>query len=441
MVWLKKFANSLTLVTWTGQLVSVFGNLILLPLISKTLGEISLGLWLTFLLWNSLAMLLDSGFSVTTGRFVAYTVSGQSKNSRLIKLIFLDECPSLYHILRSSRVIYRVLSLLLIILMLVAMRLVDIPLLAKSAKISSIEFFAAVVCYALITLNTSRLSGFLQGSGHVITVKKIEVLINSLRLLSLMFTLMIFNSFQTLVFVVVLMQLLRLAVYYYYFKIRVIIVKHEYSHTVELFKELLYSSGKVGILGVSGFVISSFTAIYFSSLKGTNEVIEFLLLHKFILTLFGFSMSLLYAKAPDFNRLIAINNFTDLRFMFRRYLVRSILAFMLPSIVLFFCWEFLASEVFSITTGSMHSIVFILLIVGGVLEIHHTYYATLYIGFNKVPFVVPAVISALAIVILMPIGFSNYSIIGVVLVPFVIQLSFNNWYPVFLVRKKLGSIW
>ena len=244
-----------------------------------------------------------------------------------------------------------------------------------------------------------------------------------------------------LVLVVALLQLARLVVYYHHFKTRVKFTKQEYFHSVELFKELLFSSGKVGILGVCGFVISSFTAIYFSSLEGTNEVVEFLLLHKFILTFFGFSMSLLYAKAPDFNRLIANEDFTNLRRVFRRYLVRSLMAYLLPSIVLFFGWEFIVGEVFSVTTGSLGSIVFVILIAAGVLEINHTYYATLYIGFNKVPFVIPAAISALTIVLLMPTWFSYYGVLGVVLVPFVTQLAFNNWYPVFLVRRKLGSKW
>ena len=43
------------------------------------------------------------------------------------------------------------------------------------------------------------------------------------------------------------------------------------------------------------------------------------------------------AKAPDFNRLIANEDFTNLRRVFRRYLVRSLMAYLLPSIVLFFC--------------------------------------------------------------------------------------------------------
>ncbi len=73
-----------------------------------------------------------------------------------------------------------------------------------------------------------------------------------------------------------------------------------------------------------------------------------------------------------------------------------------------------------------------------VLEVHHSAHATLYSTTNKVPFLVPAVVSGVAIISLGLMLAPNIGIWAVILVPLVVQFSFNNWQPVWLNLRTLN---
>ena len=66
------------------------------------------------------------------------------------------------------------------------------------------------------------------------------------------------------------------------------------------------------------------------------------------------------------------------------------------------------------------------------LELHHACHANIYLGTNHVPFLIPAIASGAAIVGISFGIVGSYGLIGIVLVQFFVQLSLNNWYPVYL---------
>ena len=81
--------------------------------------------------------------------------------------------------------------------------------------------------------------------------------------------------------------------------------------------------------------------------------------------------------------------------------------------------------------------IFFIMSVAIILEYHHASHSQIYMGSNHVPFLIPSLVSASLILI---IGFSIvevYGLIGLVLTQFFVQLSINNWYPVYLNLKLL----
>ena len=83
-------------------------------------------------------------------------------------------------------------------------------------------------------------------------------------------------------------------------------------------------------------------------------------------------------------------------------------------------------------------VVFFIMAISLVLEYHHAVHAQVYMGSNHVPFLLPALFSGFLI---LGIGFSvvgTFGLIGVVLTQFLVQLSINNWYPVYLDLKLLN---
>ena len=54
---------------------------------------------------------------------------------------------------------------------------------------------------------------------------------------------------------------------------------------------------------------------------------------------------------------------------------------------------------------------------------------------NDVPFMWPAIISGVLIIIFSAYLVEPYGVLAIVLTPFLIQLSFNNWFPIYMVIK------
>ena len=71
------------------------------------------------------------------------------------------------------------------------------------------------------------------------------------------------------------------------------------------------------------------------------------------------------------------------------------------------------------------------------LDMHSSFHGSIYTSTNHIPFLIPSVVSGALII---GIGFyvlPIYGLIGILLVRFIIQFSFNNWYAMILSLKLL----
>jgi hypothetical protein len=71
------------------------------------------------------------------------------------------------------------------------------------------------------------------------------------------------------------------------------------------------------------------------------------------------------------------------------------------------------------------------------MDIHATYHASIYTSTNHIPFLIPSILTGAII-----IGFGfyilpYYGLIGILLVRFIAQLSFNGWYSTYLSLRFL----
>ena len=82
--------------------------------------------------------------------------------------------------------------------------------------------------------------------------------------------------------------------------------------------------------------------------------------------------------------------------------------------------------------------VLIIYLVITLLENNHSNFATVITAGNKVPFVSAALISGgfICVLDLLVLQFSSLGILGIVLVPGIVQLAYNNWYwPRYVLRE------
>jgi hypothetical protein len=70
-------------------------------------------------------------------------------------------------------------------------------------------------------------------------------------------------------------------------------------------------------------------------------------------------------------------------------------------------------------------------------DMHSSFHASIYTSTNHIPFLVPSLISGAIIIGLGFYVLPIYGLIGILLVRFLIQISFNNWYAWYLSLKLL----
>ena len=75
---------------------------------------------------------------------------------------------------------------------------------------------------------------------------------------------------------------------------------------------------------------------------------------------------------------------------------------------------------------------------GLLLEMHHGIHANIYVSTNHIPFLWPGLISGILIIILSLAVMDSFGLLGIILVQFIVQLSFNNWFPVYLNLKLMN---
>jgi O-antigen/teichoic acid export membrane protein len=86
-------------------------------------------------------------------------------------------------------------------------------------------------------------------------------------------------------------------------------------------------------------------------------------------------------------------------------------------------------------TRLVGALIYIIMALTVILDFHSSFHADIYLSTNHFPFLIPAGITGLVIGALGIPAASHFGIIGLVLVPFVISLLVNNWYPVYLSFK------
>jgi hypothetical protein len=82
--------------------------------------------------------------------------------------------------------------------------------------------------------------------------------------------------------------------------------------------------------------------------------------------------------------------------------------------------------------------ILVIMVLTQLLDSHSTFHAGIYISTNHVPFVIPSLVSGIVILgvgfMIMPV----YGLIGIILLKFLVQISFSNWYAMVLSLKLLN---
>ncbi len=432
--------------SYASHILQTGSGVILLPLILNKLSPEELAIWYVFLAITALVTLLDFGLQTTIMRNISYIFSGARELSKEGVIIQKVETDIDYSLLKSM--IKTTKRLYMIIAFIVAL----IMLSAGSRYIRSItetlynqnEIILAWYIYILsIALNfyfyyyTPLLMGrgMIAESNQTITISKIAFVLSSIVGLSLGYGLIavavgnLIGSFIN-----------RVTSYYYFYDEDIKSnLKSITSKEVNLLPILWTNAYKLGLVSIGTFLI----------LKG-NTLIASKYLDLKIVAMYGLSLQLImlladtssiffrtYIPRISNNRMIGnnegiLNDYSQSLFIMNFiYLIGSI-------IILLFANRML-SLVGSKTSLLPNAQVFVLLVII-YLETNHSNCGTLITTKNVVPFVKPALISGIGILLLslLSVTYLDFGLWGMIASQGLVQLAYNNWKWPHEISKDLG---
>lgn len=418
---------------YSSQFLNIGVGILLIPVAIRFLSAEEMGLWYVFLALAGLAQLLEFGFQPTISRHTSFVYSGavklqaqgipETNNNEVNLQLFVD-------LIYASKKIYKLVAFAAtLVLMLLG------SLYIYSLGVVDVRSYIAWVIFAMssvINFYFSYFNGLLQGRGQqtllnkTIAQSKVALLIFAVPMLFLGFGLL---SLAIATFFSMVINRWLVSVRFYDKQLEDTAFIRSSPMSEDLHGMLFNSSWRLGLTSVGAFMIQKANLFIASSYLGLAVVGSYGLSLQLIGLLAGVSSIFFTLNMPKMTVLQTNSLKSELRLMFFKSLLVSILFFGVGAVSLLV----IGSPLISFITSDVELVtpMLLALMLGfQLLETVHSLCATYLTTLNYVPFVKAAIFSGVLIVIfsLLGMNFVSTSLLVLILVQGLVQLSFNNWY-------------
>lgn len=391
-------------------------------------------IWLMFLSMVILVSLFDFGLSPTIIRNVSYVIAGAqhlSKNN-LEEIKFSDTVsyPLLGRLISDIKLIYRKLTFLAILVITIFggcyFFIVTPQDILFEAMISWVIFSAGLLLSLYYLYYTPVLSGFgeIQYANLSNIYGRLSWLIFSLLCVPIGLTLVNLSLSFLLSVIVARVSCL-------YFYNRNVYVKEIKKTKLEEKSTIPYISGsaiKLGLATAGNVVINRAPIIIAGIAFSLSIAGEFTLTMQIFLAIISVSNVYLAVKIPRLSQLVIKNEKFEIRRMVVKIILISIFLYFLGVVAFAFSSD-LIIKITGAKVGFLETKYILLLGFVLLLDLNHNICASILTAGNKIPFVIPVIMSGVLITITgwLFAVFFNMGIIGLILAQGIIQLSYNNW--------------
>jgi O-antigen/teichoic acid export membrane protein len=440
--------NKNTSSSWLLTVLQVLTSVILLPLTIKYYSNVEISLWIIFNTIMALTGVADLGFGPTLVRIVAAFFGGSKRVSFLNHTDeeVRDVNPNkkgLIDLVGTSAIIYLYLTGITLVLALT----VGFALVWNIMKLGNNDL-KLWMAYVFIVINSGcyvlsiRWRSICQGLNLVkdvnlfFTKTVIAVSLTQYALVIFRFSLYYVALSFLIQTIVVLFYARRLALK----KIKSIpsddnTTKFKYNH--QLFLEIWPSTWRLGFTQIGGYFINYGTTLVIAQLPNAASVASFLLTKRVLDYARSIAQIPFYSNIQTIYAEIAINNKDEVSRVSFQYIKMSLILLLLFSVPLIAFGNF-SIHLLSKSSSFAEWYIILIMSVTALLEMHHSIHASIYISSNHNPFLLPSLISGGVIVLLSFLIGLHYGILAIVSIQMLVQLAFNNWYPVMLNLRMMG---
>jgi len=445
-----KILNSPSIMTWASYFVKFGSSIFVLPLILISFPESEIAVWLVFLLILGISQLADTGFGPSVIRAASYYYSGSKNipanitdyNNNQIEFINKINLDGLEKLLNTANTIYLFLSSTAVIFLLTFGRLIVENSINMTDKIDELNYaFYLIIIQSFFSVQVIKYNSFIQGVDQVAFLKGIETVIESFKLI---FTLLVLTLGYG-IFSIVLVGLIFRIFFFLFLKIYIKkwflnnnkVFKSKFKFDKKIFYSIWPATWRQGLMFLGGYMINNGNSLIVSQIADPKLISGFLLTQRLIFFIRQISQAPLYSNLPRIFQKLAKKEFKNLKLYSSIGITRGLFiqSFLLIILILFGDQILL---LFNVNTSLVPLSVMLIMSISITLELHHAFHAQIYMGSNHVPFLYPAIFSGISILLFGYFAVESMGLLGLVIVQFLVQLSFNNWYPVFLNLRLLN---
>lgn len=426
------------------------GNLLVLPLMLHKLTPEDLGLWYVFLSLGGMASLVDFGFYPTMSRVTAFLWAGANE----IQETGVHAVPSsgdsqpepnyrlLADLVKTMQIYYRGIGILITVLMGIFGTL-WIEHKAHLLPDASEVLWAWLLFLAGIFVNITS------GMWHPLLSG-----INQVRLNQQVFVIGLIANYLTIVIGLLLGAGIFAPVAGFFLmgavsrmaartKFNQFSKAHEFAPgahwSARLLRALWPTAWRTGIVTLGIYATLNLGTLICSAFLGLKAAASYGLSMQLMLAAMAIASSFIAVKLPIIAQMHALGRANEIsRLVFPRmrwyWLVFTLLAAMA---ILF--GDRVIQGWFRSQTPLLPTPLLIVLFIVGALEGHHGIFRELAVTAHRNPFALPVVVSGGLIVLLSSLLVPQFGMWGLILVPGVVQICFNNWWIVAVGLRSMGS--
>ena len=429
-----------TAVAWSFVATALrFGSaLFVLPLILRRVPSDELGLWYVFLSFGALATLVDFGFAPTISRVTAYLWSGARELSPYglpTNIALADQqrhtgpnLPLLSRLVAALKVYYWMLGAAALLLLLTAgswwiyKKTYELPN-ARSLRIAFVVYSIAVALnlasgmwpYALNGINRVRESSQLTAAALMENyLIAMGGLLAGLRIWALVIANFAFGLTE------------RIGGRFLFNRYARVEKARPDTHMLRI---LWPNAWRTGIVSIAAYCSLQANTLICSAFLGLKITGSYGLTLQAVTLLVAVSSVWVVVKFPLINQLRSQGRLQEIANVFRQRIALAMVTYILGGCGLLFAGHWILSLLHTKTQFLPVPLLATMLLIY-FLEAHHTLYAGLVFSENVNPFVTPAIISGTLVVALSICLTPKIGVWGMLLSQGVVQLCFNNWWPV-----------